>query len=102
MHDLGAVQEGVDHALVVDRTAHRVQQLGVVEVLVLLVDRQIVDRAGHVLLHLQVGIAANALNIHRGHFARHVDIAFFQQQTLGRGFGDMAHEHALSFGAPRQ
>ena len=93
-----ALDDGVRDAVVVDQVLQRLPDLGLGQILVLLIEPEIVDGAlGHLLDH-DVGLAAQRLDLVGLEVAGDVDVALLEQQDLGRGLGDVAGDHALEAG----
>ena len=89
-----ARHDRVGDGLVIDQMFHRLTHLRLGQILVLLVQPEIVDRALRPALKLDVGIVLQRSDILGREVTGDVDIAFLQQQALRRGFGDVAVDRA--------
>ena len=89
-----AAKECVRHPLIIDQPADRLADLGLLEVLVLLVEPQVVE------VRFRVGADDDVRAVpERGQLVRrdvpgHVDVALLELEPLRRRLGDVPHHHA--------
>ena len=95
MDHVAALEQRGRQPLVIDEVPDRLDHLRVLEDLVVLVRAEIVDQAAKAVLYLQPVDGRDRLDVGGRQVADHVHVTLFQQQALGRGFRDVAHEHAL-------
>ena len=82
VHDELPGEKAIGHALVVDQVPHRLHHLVLAEDRVTRICRHVDDGAFRIAVDGDVRVALHALDLVRRQVARHVDIAFFEQQPL--------------------
>ncbi len=97
MHLHLPLDDAVGHALVIDQITRGLPHRRVRQAVGFLVEGQKVDGGLRIGLDLDL-IAVHRGDLVRGQVPRHVDIALFQQQLLGRGLGHMADDDAVDGG----
>ena len=95
MHRVLALQERVRHALVVGKILQRLANLRIGQDRVLLAHREIQDPATQIVVDGKVGVSGDRRDVLGAEVTGNIDVAALQQQALGRGLGDLAHDDAF-------
>ena len=82
MHDKLPGQERIGHGMVIDEVTDRVDDLGLAQDRMARIGGHVDDRALGVTVDQDIAVAGHTLDLVGGQVTRHVDIAFFQQQSL--------------------
>ena len=84
VHLVGALEERVGHAVIVDEIAQRLADLRILQVLILLVEADIVEQRLRHRRDLDVLVAPDGRDLVGGQVLGDVDVALFEREALCR------------------